>query len=109
MALEFLQPPEPPRPFVGRKDEMERLRTEVYGRERRYPDMPIVITGEAGIGKTALAAEFVERRSRRERSIWIQCRDWEMTVKPNTVHLTILIRLETSIRRVHWRLRGRRL
>jgi serine/threonine protein phosphatase PrpC len=28
---------------------------------------------------------------------------------PNTVHLTILIRLETSIRRVGWRLRGRRL
>ena len=27
----------------------------------------------------------------------------------NTVHLTILIRLETSMRRVRWRLRGRRL
>jgi len=28
---------------------------------------------------------------------------------PNTVHLTILIRLETSMRRVRWRLLGRRL
>jgi hypothetical protein len=27
----------------------------------------------------------------------------------NTVHLTILIRVETSTRRVRWRFRGRRL
>ncbi len=82
MTPEFLNPPPPPRPFVGREDELGRLRREVYDRERRYPDMPIIITGEAGIGKTALAAEFVERRSRRERSIWVKCRDWRMTVEP---------------------------
>ena len=29
--------------------------------------------------------------------------------RSNTVHLTILIRLEMSMRRVHWRWRGRRL
>jgi hypothetical protein len=32
---------------------------------------------------------------------------WNDT-SPNTVHLTIMIRLEKSIRRVRWRLRGRR-
>jgi restriction system protein len=61
---------------------MDRLETEVYRRERRRPDMPIVITGEPGIGKTSFAADFVERRSRRERAIWIPSRDWEVLVKP---------------------------
>lgn len=77
MAEEFLRPPEPPRPFIGRVAEMELLQTEVYRRERRYPDMPIAITGEPGIGKSAFASEFLTRLSRRERPIWIQCRNWE--------------------------------
>jgi restriction system protein len=81
MADEFLIPPAPPRPFIGRVAEMEQLEREVYRRERRYAEMPIVITGEAGIGKTSFAAEFVANRSR-ERSIWIQCRNWEMSVLP---------------------------
>jgi hypothetical protein len=33
----------------------------------------------------------------------------ELRLAPNTVHLTILIRLAMSMRRVRWRLRGRRL
>jgi hypothetical protein len=82
MADEFLAPPQPPQPFVGRKTEMERLEREVDRRERRYPDTPIVVTGEAGIGKTSLVAEFVEHRSGRERSIWIPCREWEIAVLP---------------------------
>ena len=72
----------PPRPFVGRKADIERLEGEVDRDESRYPDMPIVVTGEAGIGKTSLVAQFVERRSRRERSIWIRCRDWKIAVLP---------------------------
>jgi len=82
MTDQFLAPPQPPRPFVGRKDEMERLERELYRGERRYPDMPIVVSGDAGIGKTSLVAEFVERWSRRERWIWIPCRDWEIAVLP---------------------------
>jgi restriction system protein len=82
MPDQHLNPPLPPRPFIGRDAELERLEREVYRREPRYPDMPIVITGEPGIGKTAFAAEFVARHSRRERSIWVQCRDWEMSVLP---------------------------
>lgn len=82
MAEQFLRPPDPPRPFVGRIAEMERLHSEVYRRERRYPDMPIVIRGEPGIGKSAFAAEFVQRHSRRERSIWISCREWRILVEP---------------------------
>jgi len=82
MPDRFLHSPEPPRPFVGRESDLLRLQGEIYGRERRYPDMPIVILGEAGIGKTALAAELVARRSRRERSIWVNCREWKETVQP---------------------------
>ena len=82
MAEEFLAAPMPPRPFVGRKADIERLEGEVDRDESRYPDMPIVVTGEAGIGKTSLVAQFVERRSRRERSIWIRCRDWKIAVLP---------------------------
>lgn len=37
--------------------------------------------GEAGVGKTALAAEFVSRESQR-RSLWIPARDWEISVLP---------------------------
>jgi hypothetical protein len=42
MADEFLRPPSPPRPFIGREAEMHQLQSEAYKRERRYPDMPIV-------------------------------------------------------------------
>ena len=40
---------------------------------------------------------------------WISGTDVDAAVNPNTVHLTILIRLETSLRRVRWRFLGRRL
>lgn len=78
----FLIPPEPPRPFIGREADLERLEREVYRREMRYPGMPVVIMGEAGVAKTALAAAFCQRRSRRERCIWVPCRDWEVAVQP---------------------------
>jgi len=76
----FLTPPEPPRPFVGRRKELEQLEDAVHGRER-YFGRPIVIMGEAGVGKTAVAAEFVTGWSRR-RSLWIPARDWEASVLP---------------------------
>jgi restriction system protein len=76
----FLTPPEPPRPFVGRRRELEQLEDLVYGRERSY-GRPIVIMGEAGVGKTAITAEFVARQSRR-RTLWISARDWEPSILP---------------------------
>lgn len=77
MAEELLAPPKPPNPFIGRGVELEWLATELYRRETSYPDVPIVVVGEAGIGKTALVAEFVGRSSRVGRVVWINCRDSE--------------------------------
>ena len=82
MPNELLSPPVSLRPLIGRAAEMARLEAEVERRERRQAEVPIVITGEPGIGKTCFAAEFIARRSRQLRSIWIPCRDWEILVKP---------------------------
>jgi len=77
----FLDAPLPPRPFIGRKKELKRLEDEVYRREIRSAFQPIVIRGESGVGKTALAAAFCENRTRR-RSLWIPCRNWKSSVQP---------------------------
>lgn len=78
MDDQLLIPPDPPPFFIDRRAEMEFLDREVYSRERRYAaDMPIVIRGEAGIGKTSLVAQFLARLAQPERSIWIPCREWE--------------------------------
>jgi len=76
----LLTSPEPPRPFVGRVKELEELEAAVYGRER-YVGRPIVILGEAGVGKTSLAAEVLARRQKR-RSLWIQAAGSEFSVSP---------------------------
>lgn len=77
MADELLAPPKPPNPLIGREAELKWLADESNRRERRYPDMPLVVLGEAGIGKTALVAAFVKQLPRSERAIWIQCRNFD--------------------------------
>jgi hypothetical protein len=54
----FLEPPEPPRPFVGRDGDVKRLTELLESRPFRHGFEPVVITGEPGIGKTAFAAAF---------------------------------------------------
>ena len=80
MVQELLSPPKPPSPFVGRQSELEWLEREVYSRERLFPQMPLVIVGPAGVGKTSLVAEFVSRLSERtsrlserKRAVWFEC------------------------------------
>ncbi len=58
MPDESFQPPKPPTPFIGRERELDWLRENT--RERNY-GRPIVITGPAGIGKTALAATYIDK------------------------------------------------
>jgi DNA-binding SARP family transcriptional activator/tetratricopeptide (TPR) repeat protein len=45
--------------FVGREAELQLLRERVGDASRRGPSATVVVLGEAGIGKTALAATFV--------------------------------------------------
>jgi restriction system protein len=95
MTRELLAPPTPPSPFIGRGVELEWLATELHGRETSYPDVPIVVLGEPGIGKSALVAEFVDRPSRKERVIWIQCSD----SKKNEAAFQIVMRRALAERR----------
>jgi restriction system protein len=68
-------PPEVDCPFVGRGTELEWLERETHERERGYAGMPIVVTGEPGIGKTTLVSEFAGRLGGPDRPIWISARD----------------------------------
>lgn len=51
----------PPR-FVGRKDELDRLRTALA--ESRHHPVLVEVTGPSGIGKTALVRHFLEEAAR---------------------------------------------
>jgi hypothetical protein len=77
MADELFAAPKMPETFVGRRTELDWLEFEVHGGERRFPDMPIVVTGAPGIGKTALLGEFVRRFETRGQVIWISCREFD--------------------------------
>jgi restriction system protein len=59
MPDELFSPPNPPIGFIGRESELEWLRNQIANREGGY-GRPIVITGPGGIGKTALAAKYIE-------------------------------------------------
>lgn len=77
MADELFAPLKMPETFVGRTAELDWLASEVRGGARGFPDMPIVVTGPAGIGKTALVGEFVRKFETRRRVIWISCREFD--------------------------------
>src|SRR5258708_16769484 len=66
-------PPEVDCTVVGRGTELEWLERETH--ERGYAGMPIVVTGEPGIGKTTLVSEFAGRLGGPDRPIWISARD----------------------------------
>ena len=77
MADELFAPPKMPEIFVNRRSELDWLEFEVHRGERRFPDMPIVVTGPPGIGKTALVGEFLRKFETRREVIWINCREFE--------------------------------
>jgi hypothetical protein len=77
MADELFALPKMPEIFVGRRTELDWLEMEVHGGERRFPDMPVVVTGAPGIGKTALVGEFVRQFEKRRQIIWISCREFD--------------------------------
>lgn len=76
MPTEDFFPPRPPSPFVGRDNELEWLRRATDSREMAYSRGPISVIGVAGIGKTALVAEFLERDRLQIDTRWFNCRDW---------------------------------
>jgi HJR/Mrr/RecB family endonuclease len=77
VADDLFFPPKAPDIFVGRENELRWLEFEVHRGERSFPDMPVVVTGVAGIGKTVLVAEFVRRFETRRQVIWMACREFE--------------------------------
>jgi restriction system protein len=77
MADELFAPPKMPETFVGRRTELDWLEFEVDRGERRFPDMPIVVSGAPGIGKTALVGQFVRRFEPSRQVIWISCREFD--------------------------------
>src|SRR5437879_2457581 len=81
MPNNLFAPRQTPEDFVGRHAEMEWLEREVYSAERGDANLPIVIRGEAGIGKSSFVAQFLTRHAERVWPIWIPCRNWE-TVGP---------------------------
>ncbi len=69
-------PPAPPSPFVGRKDELEWLSERLSERRLRPIGEAISLVGEAGIGKTALIAEYLQRHAEELTAVWINCNEW---------------------------------
>jgi predicted ATP-dependent serine protease len=76
MADELLSPPKAPKRFVGRETELNWLTKETYSRDPYLPGAPVVVIGDAGIGKTALVAQFVTQLSERDRVLWIRCKNF---------------------------------
>ena len=60
----------------GRGDELDWLEREINDRDRFRPDAPIIVVGEAGIGKTALVDDFLAHASRIP-PLWVNCPDWK--------------------------------
>jgi len=62
--------------LYGRGDELDWLEKEFNAHDQSARYIPIVVIGEAGIGKTALVADFFEHQSRVP-PLWVDCREWE--------------------------------
>jgi ABC-type molybdenum transport system ATPase subunit/photorepair protein PhrA len=76
MSQESFDPPLPPVPFVGREEEIQWLSQRLsLARSSRY-EVDFLIIGEAGIGKTALVAEFARRALQRSSTVWIDGSSW---------------------------------
>ena len=70
----FLPSP-PPHLFVGREKELVWLQSQIESHERPF-NQPIVVRGEAGIGKTALVSGFFSFRDAESQPLWVSCREW---------------------------------
>lgn len=66
MPFRFTFPP--PKDFIGREKQLDALRHAYH--ESRHPRTPVLVTGPAGIGKTALVGHFVRSRRSREEIFW---------------------------------------
>jgi restriction system protein len=62
-------PPPPPSPFIGRNLDLEWLNQRIFPAKRLVANGMAVI-GEAGIGKTALVAEVLQRMGRVVSPVW---------------------------------------
>jgi restriction system protein len=63
--------------LVGRAEELDWLDREINGDDRPFSAPPIVVVGEAGVGKTALVAEALDHQRSRTPALWVQCKEWE--------------------------------
>jgi hypothetical protein len=77
MAQETFDPPRPPAKFVGRADDLAWLEERNPERMAARFGNGVAITGEAGVGKTALVAEFLHRHEDTISAFWIDCASWE--------------------------------
>lgn len=72
VEFRFEERREPLAPFVGRNRALEAL-DERWGLARQGSGQTVLITGEAGIGKSRLVFEFIERSALREPPLVFQC------------------------------------
>ena len=68
--------PLPPSPFIGRERELDWLRSRLGRARRSVADDFLWIVGEAGIGKTALLAQFLEHYTEERSVVWFNCAEW---------------------------------
>ena len=83
--------------FVGRSDEMERLLTALHDASNGHRQV-VFVTGEAGIGKTALCESFLRIASHRHviRAGWAQCMKFSGSSEPYYPLIDLLTRLARS-------------
>lgn len=90
--------PKPPMPFVGRQEDVAWLERHADSRLGFDFGNDVSITGEAGIGKTALVAEFVNRNVQRQFAVWIDCGAWDSS-SPHFESIFRSRQLEEELRR----------
>jgi restriction system protein len=74
-------PPAPPTPFLDRAQELDWLSERLSLRRERFGET-LSLVGEAGIGKTALIAQYLWQRGEELTPIWLNCGDWQRA-RPN--------------------------